>query len=129
MPSLNIKSDYLERLLLKIRAIQGRAGVAVADPGSNPTDDDAGAALENRPEYRDDDEVAKEIDGLNDRQSAELLALLWVGRGIAEPEDWQATVERAMTEVKTPVSDKILKEPLAAEHIEEGIARLENVTV
>lgn len=123
--SLTIKSDYLENLLWKIRALKGRENAAVADPGSNPTDDEAGIALEDRKEHLDDDEVAREIAGLNDRQQAELVALLWTGQKVTEPEEWEATVQRAMTEVDTPVTDYLLGHPLVAEHVEEGVKLLD----
>lgn len=124
MASLTINTDYLESLLLKIRAVHGREGVAVAEPGSNPTDDSAGIALEARSAHLDDEEIRKEIDGLNQRQQAELVALALIGRGAAEAEEWEATVERAMSDPATDAANTALTQPLAAEHIAEGMTRL-----
>ena len=65
-----------------------------------------------------------EIRGLNDRQQAELVALLWLGRGDAEPEEWEATVELARERLAAPVARYLLAEPLVAEYLVEGLDKL-----
>jgi hypothetical protein len=55
---------------------------------------------------------------------AELVALLWTGRGDAEPEAWEETVQMARERRDTPTTRYLLGQPLAAEHWEEGAERL-----
>jgi hypothetical protein len=49
---------------------------------------------------------------------------VWLGRGDAEPEDWEATVELARERRNTPVARYLLAEPLVAEYLVEGLDKL-----
>lgn len=125
MTSLEIKTDYLEALMSKVRSVMGRTSPAIPDPGSNPTDEDAGASeFEERSGDLRDDEVSAEIRGLNDRQQLELIALLWLGRGDAEPDEWEDLIERARREIALPADEYLLGHPLLAEHWAEGLSLL-----
>lgn len=45
-------------------------------------------------------------------QQAELVALMWIGRGDAEPEEWEQTIELALQLKERPTPDYLLKSPL-----------------
>jgi hypothetical protein len=124
MASLETSTDYLETLMMKVRGVMGRTAPAYPDRGSNPTDDEAGAGLEDSAADLSDDEVAMEIRGLSERQQSELVALLWLGRGDAEPEEWDDLIARARREVTLPADQYLLGQPLLAEHWAEGLSRL-----
>ena len=70
------------------------------------------------------EEVREEIQGLDSRQQAELVALMWIGRGDAEPEEWEATVQLAQDVKEQPTPRYLLRHPLVAELWEEGAERL-----
>ena len=59
------------------------------DSGSNPTDDEGPATLQDSPDNLIRDEIAAEIEDLEPDQQAELVALMWIGRGDMEPEEWE----------------------------------------
>jgi hypothetical protein len=61
---------------------------------------------------------------LSERQQAELVALMWIGRGDAEPEEWENTIELARDLKEGPTPRYLLGHPLVAEHWAEGAARL-----
>ena len=124
MTTLSLPSDYLARLIAKMRGIQAREGEVDVDTGSNATDDRMIDALQDSPGDLSRDEVRQEIRGLNERQQAELVALLWTGRGDAEPESWEETVQMARDRRDTPTERYLLGQPLAAEHWEDGAERL-----
>lgn len=124
MASLETSTDYLETLMTKVRGVMGRTAPSIPDRGSNPTDDEAGAELEIGRADLSDDEVAMEIRGLSDRQQNELVALLWLGRGDAEPEEWETLLSRARREVALPADAYLLGQPLLAEYWAEGLERL-----
>jgi hypothetical protein len=69
-------------------------------------------------------EIRKQIEGLSEREQAELVALMWIGRGDAEPVEWENTVELARDLKEGPTPRYLLGHPLVAEHWEEGAARL-----
>jgi hypothetical protein len=92
-PTLSLPPEYLARLMT--RGVQAKEGEVDPDSGSNPIDDGMRGVLQ---ESRDDqtrDEIRERIQGLNEREQAELVALTWLGRGDAEPEEWEQTVQLA----------------------------------
>lgn len=61
------------------------------------------------------------IEGLNEDEQAALVALMWVGRGTFEPEDYAEAVETARAEATTPTSDYLKGSLHLAEHLENGL--------
>lgn len=84
-----------------------------------PEDDDA-VTVDNA-EY---EELKEYIDGLNDDEQAELVALAWVGRGTYTAEDWDEAVEVAHEEHPKRVARYLLSQPLLADELEEGLNEL-----
>ena len=124
VPSLSIPADYLASLIVKTRGVQAKEGVSDPDSGSNPTDDQMRDVLQDSPDDLSREEIREEIQGLAARQQAELVALMWIGRGDAEPEEWEATVQLAEDVKNQPTPRYLLRHPLVAEHWEEGAERL-----
>ncbi|MGF1620323.1 MAG: DUF3775 domain-containing protein [Rhodomicrobiaceae bacterium] len=123
MAELTIAPDYVNMLAVKVRAIMGTEGVVIPDPGSNPTDDSIGG-LQDQPEYLRREEFTAEIAGLNEREEAELVALMWLGREDAEPEEWERLVNQAMNRRERPTAQYLLGHPLLAEYWLSGLERL-----
>lgn len=121
---LSIDLDYLARLIVKVRGLEAREGVVDPSSGSNATDDGMRDVLQDAPGDLSRPEVVREIAGLNERQQAELVALLWIGRGDAEPEEWLQTVETARERKEVPTPRYLLSDPLLPEYWREGAARL-----
>jgi len=121
---LSISTDYLARLIMKTRGVQAKEAVSDSDSGSNPTDDQMRDVLQDRPDDLSREEVREEIQGLDARQQAELVALMWIGRGDAEPAEWEATVQLAQDVKEQPTPRYLLGHPLVAEFWAEGAERL-----
>jgi Protein of unknown function (DUF3775) len=124
MVELSLSPDYIGLLAVKMRAVQGREGLSDPDSGSNPIDDNMIDTLEDTPDDLSREEVREEIQGLGPRPQAELVALLWTGRGDAEPEEWEATVDLASQSRDTPTPHYLLGQPLVAEYILDGLEKL-----
>ena len=122
--TLSVSSDYLARLVVKTRGLQAREAEVDPDSGSNPTDDNMIDTLQDSFGDLSREEVQRELQGLDDRQQAELVALMWTGRGDAEPEEWNQTVELARQLKDGPTPRYLLRHPLVAEHWQEGAAKL-----
>ena len=65
------------------------------DSGSNPSDDEGPATLQDNPDNLTRAEIEAEIEDLEPDQQAELVALMWIGRGDMEPEEWEEALELA----------------------------------
>ncbi|MDG4650477.1 DUF3775 domain-containing protein [Roseibacterium sp. SDUM158017] len=69
---------------------------------------------------RAEGELRAFIDGLNEDEAAELVALFWIGRGAFEAEDWDEALRTARAEATTPTADYLLGSPHFADHLEAG---------
>ena len=122
--TLSLPNDYLMRLIVKARGVQAKTGEVDPDSGSNPIDDNMQDALQDSPDDLSREELREEIQGLDERQQAELVALMWIGRGDAEREEWEQTVKLAQDLKDAPTPRYLLRHPLLGEHWEEGLVRL-----
>lgn len=124
MDELDIKSDYLGMLMIKVRALMARQEIADPDSGVEPGDEDGPAVLREQADDLSREEILEEIEGLEPGQRAELVALMWLGRGDAEKEDWRDTVRLAVEREEMPTAEYLLDNPLVAEYWAEGLDKL-----
>jgi hypothetical protein len=124
MPDLSLSPDYIARLVFKMRGVQAREAEVDPDPGSNAIDDDMVDALQDSADDLSREEIREEIRDLGPEEQAELVALLWTGRGDAEPAEWDATLGMARERAVSPTEDYLLQEPLVAEYWAEGAEQL-----
>ncbi len=124
MPTLSIPNDDLAQLIVRMRGLQAQEGEVDPDEGSNAIDDNAIDALQDSPDDLTRRQIMSIIRDYDDRQQAELVALLWTGRGDAEPEEWEQTVALAIERKTLPTAVYLMRQPLGAEHMAEGLERL-----
>jgi hypothetical protein len=124
MNELTIDIDFLRMLILKIRGIQVKEDVDIPEPGGNATDDEIPETLQDLSDDLSREEVVEEIEGLSEAKQAELVALMWIGRGDAEPEEWTDMLQMAVERREVPTEQYLLDNPLVAEFLAEGLDRL-----
>jgi len=73
---------------------------------------------------RGETELVSFIEGLNDDEKVNLVALMWVGRGTFGPDDWDEAINTARTEASTPTADYLMGSPHLADHLENGLDAL-----
>lgn len=61
------------------------------------------------------------IDRMDEEEQAALVAVMWVGRGAFEPEDWQEAYATAYAEATTPTADYLIGTPHLADNLEAGL--------
>jgi hypothetical protein len=113
MARLSIDPDYLRHLIVKVRSFMAKEDTDLSDDGSNPIDDEMPPGA-----------LQEEEGDLTPRQRAELVALMWLGRGDAEPEEWDDLVARAFERREVPTENYLLDHPQLAEHWLDGMERL-----
>ena len=125
MAELSIDPDYLRHLVVKVRSFMAKEEIDIPDDGSNPIDDEVPlGALQEEEDDLSREEVVEEIQGLTARQRAELVALMWLGRGDGEPDEWPDLVARAVERREVPTENYLLDHPQLAEHWLDGMERL-----
>ncbi|MCH8862905.1 MAG: DUF3775 domain-containing protein [Proteobacteria bacterium] len=95
-----------------------------SDDGSNPTDDLAADVLEDRADDSLQDEFTEFVEGLNDDEKLDLVALMWVGRGTYTPTQWKEARRVAAEEATHSTSEYLLGTSLLADYLEDGLYQL-----
>ena len=124
---MDIALDKVCELILRARAIDVKEGLTDPDSGSNPIDDGNLDSLTAAPDDATEEEVREFISGLNDDERHDLLALVYIGRGDMEPEEWGAALRLARERedaASLPTADWLIGIPNLADLLDEGLALL-----
>jgi Protein of unknown function (DUF3775) len=124
MDELTLHPEFLRTLILKLRSLMAQEEMVSPDSGSNPSDDEGPATLQDSPDNLIRAEIEAEIEDLEPDQQAELVALMWIGRGDMEPEEWDAAIELAVERHEGATAAYLLAHPHVADYLEEGVDRL-----
>ena len=120
---MDISIDKACDIIAHLRAVEVREDIVDPDSGSNPIDD---GAIDTLQEQSEPDGTAQQvrgvIAGLDDDERADLVALLWLGRGDYESAEWHAARAAARERRQQATVKYILGIPNAADLIEEGLA-------
>ncbi len=124
MDELSLNPEFLRELILRLRAVMAQEDEVSPNSGSNPTDDEGAATLQDTPDNLSRAELTVAIEDLEPDQQAELVALMWVGRGDMEPEEWEEAVTLAADRHDGSTAEYLLTHPHVADYLDEGIDRL-----
>ena len=69
-------------------------------------------------------ELAKIIDELSEDEQADIIALMWLGRGDGEVREWRELREEAALLHNKHATAYLLAKPLLADYLTEGLATL-----
>lgn len=118
---LHVPLETLCYIIAKAREFQAKEAVVIPQTPSSPSAD---WALQILADHSDDygfAELGEIIGDMNQRQRAELIALMWVGRGDYEVEDWESAVDDAIGDHSVRAAQYLLAHPMVADELEEGL--------
>ena len=69
-------------------------------------------------------EFASFVGNLTQEEQAELVAIMWIGRGSFEPEDLREAIDTARNEATTPCADYLIGTPHLSDNLENGLEAL-----
>jgi uncharacterized protein DUF3775 len=126
---LAIGPDTVRDFVLKARAISAELPDDYVDGGEHEVELDGGTRdthhhdglAEEEAENLGREELRELIQDLNDDEAAELIALVWVGRGDYDASEWQDAVNEARSRGRRRLASYLLGMPLLAEWLEEGL--------
>ena len=123
---LNVSGETVCRLVELAQAFQARDTVIMPEDAGNPIDDPAGAETLTEPAAGEEDSSVAEfrtvIEDLEPDQQTEVVALMWLGRGDFQEDDWDGALRLARDEWTPETADYLLGHPLLAEYLVEGLA-------
>lgn len=71
-------------------------------------------------------ELKAAIDDLEPDQQVSLVALMWLGRGDFSIDDWDQALHRAGEEWNDRTADYLLRTPLLADYLSEGLEQIQD---
>ena len=116
--------EKLAFIVIKAREFDGKVEPAEPDPGSNPSDDDDREVLEDSSGDPTYEELVDALDSLNEDELVEVMALVWLGRGDYEPEDWEDALAEARETRNERAVQYLVGTPNLADELEEGLSRV-----
>ncbi len=122
---MDIALDKVCDFIIRAKAIDVKEGVTDPASGSNPIDDGNIDSLMASPDDATEQELRDVIAGLNEDERADLIALVYIGGGYMEPEEWGAAVRLAREgDEASAVSaaDWLIGIPNLGDLLEEGLA-------
>lgn len=121
---LQTSLEKIAFIVVKAREYDVPEDVVEDDPGSNPTDEGDRMVLAAYPDDPTYEELKTFIDDLNEDEQAELVALVWLGRGDYDARGWSTALREARARHTGSTAEYLLGEPLLADLLEEGLAAL-----
>jgi hypothetical protein len=122
-PTLTISSESVCFIIVKAREFDAQDVVTDPDSGSNAADDNMASVLEAHADDLTQKELLAFINALSDEEQADLVALLWLGRGDGTLEDWNDLRDEAQRQHNKRTAAYLLGEPLLSDHLEEGLSQ------
>ena len=122
-PTLTVSSESVCFIIVKAREFDAQDVVTDPDPGSNAADDGMASVLEAHSDDLTQKELVAFINALSDEEQADLVALLWLGRGDGTLDDWDDLRDEAQRQHNNRTAAYLLGEPLLSDHLEEGLSQ------
>ncbi|MEH6830018.1 MAG: DUF3775 domain-containing protein [Sulfitobacter sp.] len=124
MVALPFDDTRIEALVLRFNAVTAKEGTDISDLGGNASDDEVTVMLQESQGDLSRDEITEEIESMNDEQQDGLVALFWIGRGDAEPEEWEQTKALARQQHEGLMSRYLLGQPEVGEFLSTGLEKM-----
>lgn len=118
---LHIRLETLCTLIDLAREFQAKEQVVFPDTTESSGDD---WAMQMLADHASDPTLAEFqgiVEDMGERQRAELVALMWVGRGDYSVEEWEDAVDEALGDFSIRAAEYVLAHPMVSDHLEEGL--------
>lgn len=118
---LDINPDTIYRLIDLAREFHAKEEVVIPQDPTSPSDDWALQALADHEFDEGLQEFKSIVKDLDPEQQYELVALMWLGRGDSDADDWPNLVDEAKDNWGENTSDYLIAHPHLAEFLNEGL--------
>lgn len=122
---LHIRHETLCTLIALAREFQAKEAVVIPEDQDSSGNDWAMQVLA---DHSDDPSLAEFrgiAEDMGERQRAELVALLWLGRGDYDISEWEEAVDEALGDFSIRAADYVLAHPMVSDHLEEALIAFE----
>ena len=121
---LDINPEIVCFLIDKAHEFHAKEEVVINEDPLNPSDDWAMQVLADHADDPTYQEIKSIIDDLDADQQANLVALMWVGRGTFSAAEWEDALQEARDRWTPHTADYLIATPLVADYLSEGLYQL-----
>lgn len=122
---LEIDREILCYVAAKAREFQAKEGVVIPDDSPEGSGDDwAMQVLANHQDDMTLQEIYGLIADLGERSRAELVAMLWLGRGDYEAAEFETAVDDAIGDFSVNAAAYLLSHPMVSDYLADGLIAL-----
>jgi Protein of unknown function (DUF3775) len=121
---LQISPEKVCFVVIKAREFDVKDAVTEPDPGSNPSDDQMAAVLEDHADDPVVEELSSFIGAMSEDEQIDLVAIAWLGRGDYTADDWPSVREEAARAHNQRTAAYLLGMPMLGDFLEEGLSLL-----
>jgi len=118
-PNLSISPEKVFFIVAKARQTDSKA--TDSDLASDLSDDDVVFGLEDHSKETDRSELATFIRGLNVDEQIDLVALMWLGRGDGDLDNWRELRGEAARAHNNRTASYLIGTPMLADYLEEAL--------
>jgi len=118
---LTVRPESVCFIVVKAREFGAKVEPNDPDSGSNPSDDKGIDVLEAHADDATLDELKGAIEALNEDESRDLVALMWVGRGDYGKATWQDARAQANSIPPRDRSRYLIGTPMLGDYLEQGL--------
>jgi hypothetical protein len=122
---LDVNPETVCAIVNKARQFHAKEQVVITEDPLNPSDDDW--AMQVLADHADDmtfQEARANIADLEPDQQVQIVALMWLGRGDYEADEWQDAIEAAQDAWTEHTAEYLFAHPYLADHLLEGLDML-----
>jgi len=121
---LDINPDTIRFIIDKAQEFQVKEGVTIPETPLSPSDDWARQILADHADDPSLQQIRDTVEDLEPDQQAELVALMWLGRGDYEVDEWEEAVEQATESANDRTADYLIGTPMLGDFLAEGLSML-----
>lgn len=118
-----ISSEKVCYLIVKTREFDAKEGAPYEDPGGNATDDGDHQILSEQPDDCVYEELITFLDSMSEEELCELHAMIMLGRGDVDMENWADAVQTAKDDLDESTTKHLLEIPLISDYLAEALSQ------
>ena len=126
MPTLELNHEIVEFIIQKSREFQERDDMIFPDEPEGPEQGHAGMMSDSFGEDPIYAELRNTINDLEPDQQVSLVALMWVGRGDYDIDEWDDAYAHAGDSWNDHTAEYLIGTPLLPDHLADGLEAFED---
>lgn len=121
---LEMNPEIVCAVIARAREFHAKEEVVIPEEPGNPADDWAMQVLADHADDLTYLDLKTQIDDLDPEQQVRLVALMWLGRGDYEADEWEMAVEDAKDNWTPNTADYLIATPMVSDYLIEGLEML-----